>query len=342
MGVSAGLMAKTFASQLSMLSQAIPRAIVIGANTGIAYGTTAHVGKVVKALEENVKTFEAAIKKYQADTNASDSSSLSEDSAQYQAYQNTLAGINAPSQFTMMAQSNQIDGALGCQSLASNGQLNLMGGCQSPIKINAPTFPSTFNKDLAKAFSTSMDMVNAINKGDFQNANLHAGQLGQMSHRVKEVKDGLVKELDKILEKKGEKKSFNQLVNENIKAQENAIMNSMQKSGADIASLTRPQTPTSAKKEKKEDQSTTASVPLPSPVSDLPILSSGIGTEEAPAENSDLALADNENALNQFDVGDADISKANQENIFDLLSKRYLLSYPKILKRKESAGASNP
>jgi hypothetical protein len=56
-------------------------------------------------------------------------------------------------------------------------------------------------------------------------------------------------------------------------------------------------------------------------------------------------VAKNEAAKNQFEsfsLGDADIGKDKGENIFDLLSKRYLMSYPKVLKKNKFLPASNP
>jgi hypothetical protein len=184
-------------------------------------------------------------------------------------------------------------------------------------------------------------MANAISSGDFQNAQLYAGELSNMSHRINKMKQDVLKEMDKYLKSKGEKKTFDQLVEGHLKSQEDAIMASMEKGGADLNSFKN-----SLASDKKESLKENENIPkhISANHEQVPV-QENIFTARSEATTLTDEVAKNEAAKNQFEsfsLGDADIGKDKGENIFDLLSKRYLMSYPKVLKKNKFLPASNP
>jgi len=339
MGASAGMMANTFSSQISMLSQGIPRAIVIGSTDAMAITSKIQVGNVAKVLDENVETLKKLIAKYEKETNP-EGGVLEEGAQSPEAYKNEKARIQAESNFKLLSKSNEIDGEKKCQSL-SGDKFNLMSGCQSPLRIPTLNYGPSFNVDLAKSLDSSIKMANAISSGDFQNAQLYAGELSNMSHRINKMKQDVLKEMDKYLKSKGEKKTFDQLVEGHLKSQEDAIMASMEKGGADLNSFKN-----SLASDKKESLKENENIPkhISANHEQVPV-QENIFTARSEATTLTDEVAKNEAAKNQFEsfsLGDADIGKDKGENIFDLLSKRYLMSYPKVLKKNKFLPASNP
>jgi cell division protein FtsL len=329
-----------FSKELSLYDEPVVWAVIVGVNVGLTATTLSHLGKALDTVDENISKLNQSIAKYKSETNPDGSSVLSEDAPTLGTPTIQKAPVQAESTFKMLAKSNEINGQKRCQSAGANG-VNFMGSCSKPLKLNMPQLSGPLiPADLNKALGLSQNMANAMNAGDFQSANLHAGELAKMSHRMKQINKDLIAKLDKQMAAKGGKKNFDTLVKESTQDRIKKLEDSISKSGADLSGGAVTSTANTNKKDAKKEEIKVTSVPA-APEAGAPIDPSLITTGEEETPAADLT-ANAASGLDEYAVEEADIVKVKSENIFELLSKRYLLSYPKVLKKAQEQPASKP
>ncbi len=219
-------------------------------------------------------------------------------------------------------------------------KLNLKNslGEMNELQMNYPEFASSLN-----TIGGVVSNIAGSNNGQyFSNASLNNMDSAYGAMRKKAQKSlSQIKQIDQMDEDKQDniKKMMDETFAPFLSAGISGIPN-LATDGVMTASLAPPSS-LSENKEKTDEPTTTgaAAIPTFNDASDgLGAIDVSLTTEELPTEIPNDATQST-SSLDQFEVPENDIIKEKDKSIFEALSDRYLLSYPKILKKAEPTPA---
>lgn len=205
------------------------------------------------------------------------------------------------------------------------------------LRNQMPEFASALNN----LGGLASNMASSNNGQAFSDANINS--MGAMSAAMrKKAKTALsqIKQIDSLDEDK--KDDLNKMISDAFNpflAAGVSGMPNLATDGVMTASIAPPSSLTD-KKDKAEDSSTGA-VAIPSlndPAGGFGAIDGSLPTEEVPTDTPTDGTQST-SSLDQFEVPENDIIKEKDKSIFEALSDRYLLSYPKILKKAEPTPA---
>lgn len=234
-----------------------------------------------------------------------------------------------------------------CFANASSGGVEYSeSSCNSPIRINRPSFDGKFDiGTLKNGTNAGIDMAQAIANGDLASADVAAGNLASMAGKVDAINKELMKKVDDQLKAQGKKPiDIKGELNRQVTALNNALNKQQAGSGNySMADLDGGEASTSSDVAKVDTTAapevTTAAAPAASPIEamDLSKLDELGGTEvvdpDAAADTGKVASL--EDSLNQYESNENDISTDPGVSIFKQVSNRYILNYGKIFERKQ-------
>ena len=301
------------------VKSAVSRAVTFGVFAGYATYVRTGYKKNKERAEKNIKTLDDLIREW---TNASQSGTTL-DPGDMGPSNNTppiQAGTITPLPVNQLAQSNN------CMSAGANGMEFGASSCKNPIKFDRSKikFDSPFLQSMS---NLSMDMADAMAKGDSASAQIAVNQLNSNASRIKKEVAGLLKKADEKLKKAG-KPGLN--LAGSIPSQIASLESDMKKMAMDskLPTSDAPAVAQESKSEKSNEPVAVApivEVPLAKPDSGLLVGDSAEASAGGPAPES----------LDNFVVNESDVQKNPEVSIFKQLSNRYFLNLPKILERKK-------
>jgi hypothetical protein len=232
----------------------------------------------------------------------------------------TLAGQIKPTPVIPLARSKScISGAGGSFDFSTEA-------CKNPIKFDRSkiNFGSPFLKSMS---NLSMDMSEALARGDSALAQIAANQLSANASRIKKEVSDLIKKADEKLKKTG---SEGLNLSTPIKAQMAALDSDMTKVAANLK-IPVQETPSLPSEKLSE---TTAESLASAPSIGIPAAPETSGILSGDSSEVAATTQQPEN-IDNFVLEENDVLKKPEVSIFKQLSNRYFLNLPKILERKK-------
>jgi hypothetical protein len=252
-----------------------------------------------------------------------------------------------------------------CASSSSQGVSISSSACASPLKVQAPAFDAALNvPTLNSVGQTTSEVGNALANGNLAAAEIGAGQLASQAGRLEQMKNDLLKQVNAKLAANGKKGlDLNATANEQSAALMGAIgkndqgaanaLSALMKGNGNVALGNDLKGDADLKENKQQINSTADSVAVKSTAVDpnaaasaaLSAAGYGNGLNEGTLSAEDLAKKNGKSmdqALNEFESSESDISKGSDTSLFKQLSNRYLLNYNKIFERKKEDPVSVP
>jgi hypothetical protein len=244
------------------------------------------------------------------------------------------------SNFSSKSSTASVKSSQTCGSMSDKG-FSTGSDCSKPVKLKAPDFGDNFDIPELQSFTNQgTELANAAARGDTAAANAQASSLASKAGRMRAIAEKLKKKLNDDLKKAGlaeidfDKEINNKLVGLNQQYNEAAA-----KKGLPLASTDGKAFLDAV----KSADGLSASAPSGALAGAKPAAAAkGFGLKGFDVGNEEIkpevqantpTLSD---SLGQFESNVSDISNKKEVSIFALLSNRYVLSYEKIMKRKES------
>jgi len=209
--------------------------------------------------------------------------------------------------------------------------------CRETLKdLHPPKFDFGDLGILNDGMKSAAGMSNAMRRGDFAGASLHASTLHNMSGRLRKIGQKLQKKINETLKAQG-KPTMD--YDKETKQRVSMLQGEMRKAlAANNISSPNDLKGAGGAAQKELDKLTSKNVAKAAPAAPVdPSKNLDVFDEEetvaeaAPTEEIQKS-GDN---LDKFDVQEADISKKSDVSIFVQLSNRYILNYTKIFKKLE-------
>jgi hypothetical protein len=300
------------------------RSIAFGASAALSTAVTMGLARRQNVVENNISTMEKVLKSFKEKSKTSDGIKKDE----------TLANETKKNKDQKKYEIKALaEGTLPkhCFSASKGGMDYSPESCKNPIKMKKPQWDINMNlPTLTSAANAAHDFGNALASGDMAQADLAAGNLAAMAGRVKEVKDNLIKQIDKQLEAKGEKPlQLEKAINERVASLQADMQKAAAAQGVKLASGEAELTP-ETNKDKKDSASAVASAPVQEVGTGLPEMNFNFAEEAGSGTGDAEMTASLDESLKDYESNEADILKKPEVSIFKQLSNRYLLNYTKI------------
>lgn len=222
---------------------------------------------------------------------------------------------------------NQLAQATNCVSAGSSGLEVSSNACKNPIKFDRSSlkFDSPYLQSMS---NLSMDMADAMARGDSASAQIAVNQLNANASRIKKEVATLLKKADEKLKKAG-KPSLN--LASSIPSQIASLEGDIKKMAMD-SKLPTTDAPAVAQETKSEKDNAPVAV---APIVVVPEVKPDTGLLVGESAEISAVAAPEPESIDNFVLNENDVLKKPEVSIFKQLSNRYFLNLPKILERKK-------
>ncbi len=318
-----------------LLNTKYTRGAFFGAATAIQLFTVMDLGKKAKIAQENIGKLEKAITEFKA-TSGSTNGLIAE------ATSGVGSGMIDPNdgrEFAVKPLPQTDENSIICASNAGGSVDISSKACAQPMRLAAAKFDPRFNVPSLTAFNQqAADVGNALNSGDLAGAEIGAAALASQAGRMNQIKDNLLKQTNAKLKAQGKKPiDFDADTRNALRSMASASKSSNPSMSAALTSLAEGKTELPDDLKGSENLGTSqniiANAPAAAPETATPNLSEGLneGIEPTPT----LSKVDDIMKSDDFEYDKNDISKQKETSLFNIVSSRYLISYPKIFKLEE-------
>ncbi len=233
----------------------------------------------------------------------------------------------------------------------ANGSIDIsQKACNDPIRLTPATFEANLNMpDLMKANQTVVDIGNAFTSGDIQSAEINGAKLAAQAGRINQLRDDLMKSTNNRLIASGQKSmDINATAKDQLAQMSNSLKGTDQGTSAFLADLSKGTVELGddlkgladikgetldlkAADQNNKVQANVAPTSFTEPSANSPTENA---TADANKNSQDTIAKGLSEGLEAFESSAGDISDNQDESLFKIVSNRYLLNYPTLVKRK--------
>lgn len=351
------------------LDSSLGRAAWFGASAALAGKVIGDLGKSQQKVEGNISKLRRILAQFERQTKSSEEliqgKSKKEDENKQEIPKHELASSTVKNQLKELPAFERNELKKHC--LNQTGEMTDYSpeACNSePTKIGQAKFDiKTYNPTLAEVGNSANSFAQAISDGDMGKANVEAGNLSALASRLKEEKERMQKEINEKLKAAGlETVDMDKLAQDQLKKMTDDLYQGLADQGVKTAALPKSfsssdyeaildsqakgeaDAAAEAAKNKVNEVSNDNVINLPNAQTPTAAAAAGMvftegmsgETQVDPAENSHAAILGMlETGLQKYEKNENDISVIKDSSLFDQISNRYKLSYPKIMERRK-------
>ena len=367
-GLAAGLLALAvpLAITNTTASNFAPgRLAIFAVSAMVVKGIVSDLSERARITQGNIDKLEKAIAEYTAtstptnniatDTSGSDSSTNTSTSGSDIAAGNLNGGATSTSSngINSLAKPSTTTSTTLCANSTNEGVDVSAKACGSPLVLTSPKFDASLNvPELNTAAQTTTELANALSKGDLAGAEVGAANLSSQAGRMNTIRDSLLKKANEGLVANGKKPiDIDALAKEELANMTNALKNANNAGGAnalasfgsgnhsglgsdlkgegDLKTAQNIQTNESGANSGNGANSTANAGATPTGLETNLTDPNAVTPNETKEEAKTLT-----DSLADFEGSEGDISNKKEESIFKIVSNRYILNYPTLVKRK--------
>jgi hypothetical protein len=356
------------------LDSALGRVAWFGASAAVAGMVIGDLGKSQQKVEGNISKLRRVLAQFERQTKTSEEliqgESKKEDENKQEIPKHELASSSGNKELKELPTFERKELKKHCLNQTGEMADYSPEACNSgSTKIaSAKMDVKTYNPTLIEASNSANSFAQAISDGDMGKANVEAEHLSSMALRLKESKDAIQKEINDKLKAAGlDTVDMDKLAQDQLKKMTDDLYQGLADKGVKTASLPKSfsssdyeaildsqakgeaDAAAEAAKSKVNEVSNENVINLsngkPSQAAATPLFTEGVGGETfvEPAENSHAAIIGMlESGLKKYEKNESDISVVKESSLFDQISNRYKLSYPKIMERRKPVNEVSP
>lgn len=350
------------------LDSALGRVAWFGASAAVAGMVIGDLGNSQQKVEGNISKLRRVLAQFERETKSSEEliqgeSRKADEENKQEIPKNELASASDKKEIKELPMFERKENKKHCLNQTAEKTDYSPEACSSePTKISQAKLDiKTYNPNLIEVNNSANSFAQAISDGDMGKANVEAGHLSAMASRLKETKEAIQKEINEKLKAAGlETVDMDKLAQDQLKKMTDDLYQGLADKGVKTAALPKSfsssdyeaildsqakgeaEAAAEAAKSKVNEVSSDKVINLPNPqtskASMAPVFTEGVSgeTQIEPAENSHAAIIGMlERGLKKYEKNESDISVIKESSLFDQISNRYKLSYPRIMERRK-------